>query len=119
MKYALMFIREDEEKFLSSPDHDHTYESINQFFMDLGSQGKIVDAGAELQPMRTATTVRWSEGKAMVTDGPFVETKEGIGGFTVIEAEDLDEAIAIARRWPAHDHAVEIRPIVDHGQFEH
>ncbi|MBV9101805.1 MAG: YciI family protein [Candidatus Dormibacteraeota bacterium] len=117
MKYALMFIREDEEGFLSRPDHGDVYQSINRFFMDLGSNGKIANPGAELQPMTTATTVRWAEGKPLVTDGPFMETKEGIGGFTIIEAEDLDEAIAIAQRWPAHDHAVEIRPIVEHGEM--
>ena len=117
-KYVLMFVRDD-EAFLADPAHDHTYESINQWFMDLGQQGKIVETGSELQPARNATTVRWSGGNPLVTDGPFMESKETVAGFTTIEVSDLDEAIAIAKRWPAKDHSIEIRPIVDHEQTGH
>ena len=117
-KYVLMFVRDD-EAFLADPAHDHTYESINQWFMDLGQQGKIVETGSELQPARNATTVRWSGGNPLVTDGPFMESKETVAGFTTIEVSDLDEAIAIAKRWPAKDHAIEIRPIVEHEQNGH
>lgn len=69
-------------------------------------------AGDRLRPAEDATTVRVRGGELLVTDGPFVEGKEYIGGFDVIEAENLDEAIEIARKHPmAHDGLVEIRPI--------
>src|SRR5579864_1279332 len=109
-----MFMRNDEE-FLNSPDLAQRYEAINRWFLELGEQGKFL-GGEELQPGRNATTVRWAEGRPLVTDGPFIESKEIIGGFATVEAADLDEAIALAKRWPAQDHAVEIRPVVDHGQ---
>jgi hypothetical protein len=56
--------------------------------------------------------VRWQEGKPVVIDGPYVETKETIGGYGIIEVPDLDAAIEIAKTWPARGHAVEIRPVV-------
>jgi hypothetical protein len=70
---------------------------------------KVADA---LQPTRTATTVRVREGKTLVVDGPFTETKEQLAGFYVVDARDLDDAIAIASRIPpARWGAVEVRPI--------
>ncbi len=114
MKYVLMFVRNDEQ-WLESPGMGESYEAIGRWFADLGRSGKIVETGSELQPARSATTVRWTEGKPLVTDGPFLESKEVIAGFTTIEAADLDEAIHIAQSWPAQDHAVEIRPVIEHG----
>jgi hypothetical protein len=70
-------------------------------------------AGHELQPVSTATTVRVRDGKRAVTDGPFAETREQLGGFYLIEAKDLDDALAIAERIPsARWGSVEVRPIV-------
>jgi hypothetical protein len=116
MKYALMFIRNDDEWFNSS-DYQEKYGEIGSWFIELAQGGRIANPGVELQPARNATTVRWNDEKPIVTDGPFMESKEGIGGITIIEAADLDEAIAVAKGWPAHDHAVEIRPIVEHGEI--
>lgn len=114
MKYVLMFIRDDDE-WLNNPGMGDTYPAIGRWFGDLAQNGKIAEVGSELQPPRSATTVRWKDGQPLVTDGPFMESKEVIAGFTTIEAADLDEAIALAKGWPAQDHAVEIRPIIDHG----
>jgi hypothetical protein len=70
-------------------------------------------AGKQLQPVATATTVRVRDGKRTVTDGPFAETREQLGGLYLIEAKDLDEALAIAERIPAaRVGSIEVRPIV-------
>jgi hypothetical protein len=71
-------------------------------------------AGAPLQPTPTATTVRVKAGKTVTTDGPFAETREQLGGYYLIEAKDLDEAIAIASRIPAaRTGAIEVRPVAN------
>jgi hypothetical protein len=74
-----------------------------------------VTGGAQLQPPETATTVRTGNGSALTTDGPFVETKEALGGYYLIEADDADAAIEIAKRIPATrmGGAVEVRPVVE------
>jgi hypothetical protein len=69
--------------------------------------------GHQLQPIATATTVRVRNGKKAVTDGPFAETKEQLGGYFLVEAKDLDEALAIAARIPgAEVGSIEVRPVV-------
>jgi len=79
------------------------------------SQGPGVTGGAQLQPADTATTVRVQDGRTLTTDGPFPETKEALGGYYLLEAEDLDAAIALAARIPAArmGGAVEVRPVVE------
>ncbi len=74
-----------------------------------------VTPGHGLQPPETATTVRVQDGKTLTTDGPFVETKEAIGGYLIFEADDLDAAIELAARIPAArlGGAIEVRPIVE------
>jgi hypothetical protein len=74
-----------------------------------------VTPGLWMQPPETATTVRVEDGKTLVTDGPFVELKEAVGGYLVFEADDLDAAIELAARIPAarHGGAIEVRPLVD------
>jgi hypothetical protein len=80
---------------------------------ELDAQGKYVIA-APLHPTSTATSVRMRDGKRLVTDGPFAETREHLGGFYVIDAKDLDEAISIASRHPgARVGTVEVRPIME------
>ena len=70
-------------------------------------------AGDALQPTSTATTVRVRDGKTMTTDGPFAETKEQLGGYYLIEAKDLDDAVAIAARIPsARNGSIEVRPVM-------
>lgn len=72
-------------------------------------------AGAPLHPTSTATTLRFREGKRVLTDGPFAETREQLGGYTIIEADNLDDAIAIASGFVADSElaSIEVRPIVD------
>jgi hypothetical protein len=72
-------------------------------------------AGAPLQPTSTATTVRYRGGKRIITDGPFAETREQLGGYTIIEAHDLDDAIAIASGFITESDiaTIEVRPIVE------
>ena len=70
---------------------------------------------AGLQSVRTAKTVRNRNGRVCITDGPFAETKEGLGGFTIIEARDLNEALELVSKFPARLTSVEVRPIMDPG----
>jgi hypothetical protein len=86
----------------------------NALFNELGETGKI-GFGAELEAPKTAKTVRVRDGETLVTDGPFAETKEQIGGVIVLDADDLDEAISIAARIPVALRAsVELRPVIEH-----
>ncbi len=87
------------------------YEKSGQWFEKYTKTGKIL-GGEELRGPGTATTVSWKNGKVSVTDGPFIESKEVIGGFALIDVADLDEAIAMAKEWPG---TVEIRPTIDHS----
>lgn len=96
-------------------DTERNYEAIGAWFMKMAADG-VLRGGEELKPARTATTVSWRDGAPVVADGPFMETKETIGGFGVVDVPDLDAAIALARSWPAPGHRVEVRPCVDHGQ---
>jgi hypothetical protein len=83
------------------------YQSINQ------TPG--VTPGLQMQPPETATTVRVQDGRTLTTDGPFVETKEALGGYYLIEANDLDQALAIGKLCPAGGGGVEVRPIMTFG----
>jgi hypothetical protein len=112
MKYVLMLLRDD-AYWDSKPREEHPYDQIGAWFGRLMQNGQLA-GGAELQSIQTATTVRWVDGRPTVTDGPFMEAKESIGGFAVIDVPDLDAAIAVARDWPAPGHVVEIRPEVVH-----
>jgi hypothetical protein len=107
----LMLVRNDEEwEALGEDGRD--YDAIMRWWGDLAQSGKLV-TGHELQPARTATTVEWHDGNSIITDGPFLEAKEVIGGYGIIDVPDLDAALEVARGWPAVGHKVEIRPIVE------
>jgi hypothetical protein len=83
-------------------------------FSELGPTGKL-GFGAELESPKTAKTVRVRDGETLVTDGPYAETKEQIGGVMLLDADDLDEAISIAARIPvAFRASVELRPVIEH-----
>ena len=88
------------------------YEKSGQWFEKYSKNGKVV-GGHELQGPSTATTVSRRNGKVVITDGPFIESKEVIGGYAQIEVADLDEALEMAKEWPG---TVEIRPVIDHSQ---
>ncbi len=107
-KYAFLFLDDGVEyQTAPAPEQQKVYADIFKWFETNGS--KIVDGGAELQPTRTATTVRKSSDKTTVIDGPFIEAKESVGGFSIFELPDKDAAIALAKTWPGY--AIEIRPI--------
>jgi hypothetical protein len=110
MKYMLLLVRSDEE-WEALSDEERDYPGIERWWAQLAQGGQLL-GGAELHPARTATTVRWRGGKPLVTDGPFVEAKETVAGYGIVDVPDLDAAIAIAKSWPAPGHQVEVRPIV-------
>jgi len=87
------------------------YVESGRWFEQYTKAGKVV-GGEELQGPSTATTVSRKNGKVTVTDGPFIEAKEVIGGFALVDVNDLDEALEMAKAWPGGP--VEIRPIVEH-----
>ena len=112
MKYMLMFVGTEDDWERFSPDEKkRAYDEIMKWWGEHSSAGRIV-GGEELKPTRTATTVRRQNGKVVVTDGPFIESKETLGGYAILDVPDLDAAIAIAKTWPALQ-TVEIRPIVE------
>jgi hypothetical protein len=88
------------------------YAPINQWFEKFG---KKITGGHELQPDRTATTVKFNNGQPVITDGPFIEGKETIGGYAEVTVADLDEALEMAKSWPTGG-SVEVRPIIDRGE---
>jgi hypothetical protein len=114
MKYMLMLVRDDEQ-WEGFSDDERDMEGIGRWFMDLAARG-VLRGGEQLHSARSATTVAWPAGSPVVTDGPYLETKETIAGFGIIDVPDLDEALAIARTWPARAHKVEVRPCVEHPQ---
>jgi hypothetical protein len=102
-----------DENAMSDTEREHCYVESAQVAQDLHTKGQFV-ASAPLHPVATATSVRVRDGKSLVTDGPFAETREQLGGFYLINAQDLDEAIAIANRIPgAQVGTVEIRPVLE------
>src|SRR5579863_3095734 len=111
----LLFIK-DEDEAIDEAALKARYESIDVWFGELARAEKLRGA-EELQPSRTATTIRWHDGNPLVTDGPFMESKENVAGFATVEATDLDDAIAIARRWPVKNQTIEIRPVINHDDM--
>jgi hypothetical protein len=110
--YLLMFVGSDEQMAAMPKDKvDQAYAEIGRWWEDLTRKG-VLKGGEQLAPPKTATTVRRVNGRMTVSDGPFMESKEHVGGYAMIEAPDLDAAIALAKSWPAGD--VEVRPIVEH-----
>ena len=112
MKYlCTVFLNEKKLEALSRTESDALDAESLAYDEVLKKNGQLIAAQA-LQPVRTATTLRIKNGKVLLTDGPFAETKEQIGGFILIEAKDLDEAIDVASRIPAILFGgVEVRPI--------
>ena len=115
MQYLLLiYDSEANWEKMSPADQAKMYEEYGRFTNEIKTSGKHV-AGQQLKPVATATTVRVRDGKRVATDGPFAETKEQLGGFYMINANDLDEAIALAGRIPsARVGSIEVRPIVVH-----
>ena len=111
MKYMLLVYLD--EHAMSESEREHCYVESAQLTQDLNSTGQYLDA-SPLHPVATATSVRVRDGKRLVTDGPFAETREQLGGYYLIDARNLDEAIRIAEKIPpARFGTVEIRPVME------
>lgn len=114
MKYLLL-IYADERAFeaMSDDERHDVYAAYDELMKDLAEKGQSV-AGDELAPTSTATTVQVRDGERLVTDGPYAETKEQLGGYFLIDVDDLDAAIDIAARIPSvHSGSIEVRPLAD------
>jgi hypothetical protein len=111
MKYMLLIYLD--EQALDETEREQCYKESTQLAHELKANGQFL-ATAPLQPTSTATSVQVRDGKRFVTDGPFAETREQLGGYYLVEAKDLDCAIGIAGRIPgARVGTVEIRPVIE------
>ncbi|HEX2767355.1 MAG TPA: YciI family protein [Candidatus Limnocylindria bacterium] len=113
MKYMMLIAGSEEAWAGLSHDEEHRLMGeIGQWWNDQMAAGRITE-GYQLQPSATATTVRTAgAGGPSVTDGPYVDAKEVIGGYGILDVANLDEAIAVASAWPGPD-VLEIRPVVE------
>ena len=113
MQYMLLIY--DNEKMWPSMDEKERNALMGEYYAfteEVKKAGKLV-AGDALQATSTATTVRVRNGKSLTTDGPFAETKEQLGGYYLVEAKDLDEAMALAAKIPsARFGSIEVRPVM-------
>jgi hypothetical protein len=112
MEYLLLiYSPESHRESMPESETKKIYQQYGELIADLRKDGKYL-GGHELQPTTSATTVRVRNGKQAVTDGPFAETKEQLGGYFLVEAKDLDEALSIAARIPtATAGSIEVRPV--------
>ncbi|MEQ7007463.1 YciI family protein [Actinopolymorpha sp. B17G11] len=111
MKYVLLFVETEqymnELQAMGQTERERAYARVHEWFAD---HADVVRGGAKLQSPATATTVRLGGGEPIVTDGPFVEGKEVVSGYTEIEVDDLDAALRMVRTWPGCP-TVEVRPL--------
>lgn len=117
MEYLLLVCQNEAQRTkMTQAEETVLYQEYGNLIQDLTAKGKFL-GGHQLKPTSTATTVRIRDGKRVVTDGPFAETKEQLAGYFLVEATDLDEAIAIAGRIPAaRTDCVDVRPVVPRHQ---
>jgi hypothetical protein len=117
MKYMLLIYHPEQSwGQMSEQERQMIYAEYRTFTQEIIASGHHL-AGSELHPVSTATSVRVRDGKQLATDGPFAETKEQLGGYYLIEADNLDEATAIAARIPsARVGTVEVRPVSESAQ---
>jgi hypothetical protein len=117
MRYAILIYDENTANPPPEPPDPETWAQVmgdyNGYTQMLRDGGHYL-GGEALQPVPTATTVRIKDGESLITDGPFAETKEALGGFYLVEAKDLDEALDLAAKCPgAKVGSVEVRPVFD------
>ncbi len=111
MKYMLLIYLD--EQALSEQEREQCYTDSAQLARELHLSGRYLAANP-LHPTSTATSIQVRDGKSLVTDGPFAETREQLGGYFLIEARDMEEAIGVAARIPAaRVGTVEIRPVIE------
>jgi hypothetical protein len=112
VKYVLLFVEEEEFnrdlEAMGPAERERAYQRVSEW---MGTHADKIRGGNKLQAPETATTVRLGGGEPVITDGPFVEGKEAVSGYTEIEVADLDEALRMARTWPGCP-IIEIRPLV-------
>jgi hypothetical protein len=113
MKYlCLIYSNEASRPSMTKEEGDAMFGEYMAFTQDIQKSGHMI-GGEALQPTQTATTVRVRNGKVSTTDGPFAETKEQLGGYYLVEAKDLNDAIQVAARIPGAKYgSVEVRPIL-------
>ena len=113
MKYLLLIYESEAASAgLSESEQGQIFQEYMDYTRGIRKSGNYI-GGEALQPISTATTVRVKDGKTLTTDGPFAETREQLGGFYMVEAKDLDEAIALAGGIPAvRTGSIEVRPIM-------
>ena len=116
MKYVMLIAGSEEAWSGLSEDEEHRLMGeIGRWWGEQVSAGRIIE-GYQLQPVATATTVRPNGAQgATVTDGPFIDAKEVVGGYGILDVENLDQAIALASEWPGPD-VLEIRPVIEREQ---
>jgi hypothetical protein len=113
MRYLLLIYEAEPTRQPSDAEAAAMMGEYATFSRNIADQG-VMRAGDALQPVSAATTVRVRDGRTLVTDGPFAETKETLGGYYLVDCPDLDEAIAIAGRIPgARTGSIEVRPILE------
>lgn len=111
MKYMLLIYADENE--LDDREREDCYEESSAVARSLEAKGQYI-AASPLHPTSMATSVRIRDGRRMVTDGPFAETREQLGGYFLVDARDLDEAIAIAEQLPmVHRGTIEVRPLIE------
>ena len=111
MKYMMLVYLD--EQAMSESEREHCYVESAQLTQQLNASGQYLHA-SPLHPVATATSVRVRGGKRLVTDGPFAETREQLGGYYLVDARDLDEAMSIAERIPGAKYGtIEIRPVLE------
>ena len=111
MRYMLLIY--GDERAMDDAVREECYRESSQLAHDIDATGQYL-AAAPLEPTSMATSVRVRQGKRLVTDGPFAETREQLGGYYLIEARDLDEAVGIAARIPAaRMGTIEVRPLIE------
>jgi hypothetical protein len=118
MKYAILIYDTNSANPSAEPPPPEVIKQVmdeyNAYTEMLRSSG-VFQAGEALQPVQTATTIRQQDGRNVMTDGPFAETKEALGGFYIVEAKDLDEALALGAACPGvkFGGSIEVRPVVE------
>ena len=113
MKYVILLMGTEAAQNITEAEGQAWYGEIMTWYeKGGGGSGKLVETGYQLQPPATAKTVR----AGGVTDGPFIETKEVLGGYSVLETDTIEEAVEIAKTWPGVDRGwqtIEVRPVVE------
>jgi hypothetical protein len=119
VKYLLTIWADESHYAGMGPDDASKIFAAHGKFGEAVAAAGVMRGGDGLQPTATATTVRVRDGETMLTDGPFAETREQLGGFYMLECADLDEAVRWAAQVPEATHgSIEVRPVMDYTQVE-